>query len=148
MRDALHEIIEEFADTPRELRLPLLLEFANALPPLPERLIADRASMEHVEECQAPVFLAVDVGPDAVHLYFDAPPEAPTSRGFASVLHRGLDGATPDEVLGTPGDFYVSMGLDELVSPMRMRGMASMLARVKRRVALEMASAGETLRPA
>lgn len=135
MRDALHEIVEEFADTPKELRLPLLLEFANALPPLPERLLEDHASMEPVEECQAPLFLAVDVAPDEVRLYFDAPPEAPTSRGFASVLHQGLDGATPDEVLSTPNDFYLSMGLEELVTPLRMRGMAGMLARVKRRVA-------------
>ncbi|MBM3697706.1 MAG: cysteine desulfuration protein SufE, partial [Actinobacteria bacterium] len=32
MRDKLHEIVEEFADTPKELRLPLLLDFANSLP--------------------------------------------------------------------------------------------------------------------
>jgi cysteine desulfuration protein SufE len=135
VRDALHEIIEEFADTPKELRLPLLLDFANSLPPLPQRLVDDRDSMEPVEECQAPLFLSVDVQPDEVRLYFDAPPEAPTSRGFASVLHQGLDGATPEEVLSTPNDFYLSMGLEELVTPLRMRGMAGMLARVKRRVA-------------
>lgn len=138
MRDALHEIVEEFSSTPKELRLPLLLEFANALPPLPERLEEDRDSMEPVEECQAPLFLAVDVEPQQVRLYFDAPPEAPTSRGFASVLHQGLDGGTPEEVLATPNDFYLSMGLEELVTPLRMRGMAGMLARVKRRVAEQM----------
>ena len=138
MRDALHEIVEEFSSAPKELRLPLLLEFANALPPLPERLEEDRDSMEPVEECQAPLFLAVDVEPDQVRLHFDAPPEAPTSRGFASVLHQGLDGGTPEEVLATPNDFYLSMGLEELVTPLRMRGMAGMLARVKRRVAEQM----------
>lgn len=142
MRDALHEIVEEFSSTPKELRLPLLLEFANALPALPERLENDRDSMEPVEECQAPLFLAVDVQPAQVRLYFDAPEEAPTSRGFASVLHQGLDGATPDEVLATPNDFYLSMGLDELVTPLRMRGMAGMLARVKRRVAEQMEAPG------
>ncbi len=135
MRDALHDIVEEFAGTPRDLRLMLLLEFANALPPLPDHLVQDHDRMEAVEECQAPVFLAVDVGPDAVRLYFDAPPESPTTRGFASVLHQGLDGATPEEVLATPNDFFLSMGLEELVTPLRMRGRAGMLARVKRRVA-------------
>jgi cysteine desulfuration protein SufE len=143
MRDALHEIVEEFADTPKELRLPLLLEFANALPPLPDHLAADRDAMEPVEECQTPLFLAVEMeGGGPVRLHFDAPPESPTSRGFASVLHQGLDGATPDEVLSTPNDFYMSMGLEELVTPLRMRGLAGMLARVKRRVATGLGEAG------
>lgn len=141
MRDALHEIVEEFADTPKELRLPLLLEFADALPPLPQRLLDDRDAMEPVEECTAPLFLAVEVEPgQPVRLFFDAPREAPTSRGFASVLHAGLDGGTPDEILSTPNDFYLSMGLDDLVSPLRMRGMSGMLARVKRRVAAGMSA--------
>ena len=136
MRDALHEIVEEFADTPKELRLPLLLEFANGLPPLPQHLLDDRDAMEPVEECTAPLFLAVDVTPgEPVRLYFDAPQEAPTSRGFAAVLHAGLDGGTPEEILSTPNDFYLSMGLDDLVTPLRMRGMSGMLARVTRRVA-------------
>ncbi len=143
VRDALHEVVEEFADTPKELRLPLLLEFANSLPPLPEHLLADRDAMEPVEECQTPLFLAVDVPPGGpVRLYFDAPRESPTSRGFAAVLVQGLDGATPEEVLATPNDFYMSMGLEELVTPMRMRGLSGMLARVKRRVAAGMSAGG------
>lgn len=139
MRDALHEVIEEFADLPKELRLPLLLEFANSLPPLPDAIAASRDGLEPVEECQAAIFLAVDAAPGKpVRLYFDAPRESPTSRGFAAVLHKGLDGATPEEILTTPNDFYMSMGLDELVTPLRMRGLAGMLARVKRRVAQAM----------
>lgn len=142
VRDALHQVVEEFADTPRELRLPLLLEFADSLPPLPDHLQDDRDSMEPVEECQTPLFLAVDVTPGGtVRLYFDAPREAPTSRGFAAVLFQGLDGATPEEVLATPNDFYMSMGLEELVTPMRMRGLSGMLSRVKRRVATGMTPA-------
>lgn len=136
MRDALHEVVEEFADLPKEFRLPLLLQFANSLPPLPRDLAESRDGLEPVEECQTPIFLAVDVAPGGpVRLHFDAPRESPTSRGFAAVLHKGLDGATPEEILATPNDFYLSMGLDELVTPLRMRGLAGMLARVKRRVA-------------
>ncbi len=141
MRDALHEIVEEFADTPKEFRLMLLLEFANGLPPLPQHLIDDRDAMEPVEECTAPIFLAVDVVPgEPVRIYFDAPQDAPTSRGFAAVLHAGLDGGTPEEILSTPNDFYLSMELDDLVTPLRMRGLTGMLARVKRRVAAGMSA--------
>ncbi len=141
MRDALHEIVEEFADTPKEFRLMLLLEFANGLPPLPQHLIDDRDAMEPVQECTAPIFLAVDVVPgEPVRIYFDAPQDAPTSRGFAAVLHAGLDGGTPEEILSTPNDFYLSMELDDLVTPLRMRGLTGMLARVKRRVAAGMST--------
>ena len=86
-------------------------------------------------ECQAPLFLAVDVDPDStVHLFFDAPPEAPTTRGFAAILHVALDGLSADEVLATPTEFTGQLGLQDLVSPLRLRGMAAMLARIKRQI--------------
>lgn len=140
MRPALQAIVDEFADYERELRLELLLEYANGLPPLPERFAEDRKGLERVEECQTPLFAAVEVADGVVRLYFDAPPEAPTTRGFASVLHAGLDGASVQEVLDTPGDFYVQMKLGELISPLRLRGMSALLGIIKRRVATAAAS--------
>jgi len=77
---------------------------------------------------------------EPVRIYFDAPQDAPTSRGFAAVLHAGLDGGTPEEILSTPNDFYLSMDLDDLVTPLRMRGLTGMLARVKRHVAAGMSA--------
>ena len=76
-----------------------------------------------------------EVEPDeTVHLYFDAPAEAPTTRGFAAILHAGLDGLDADEVLATPPEFSSQLGLADLVSPLRLRGMAAMLSRIKRQV--------------
>ena len=109
MRPELQSIVDEFADNERDLRLELLLEYANSLPPLPERLLADRGGLERVQECQTPLYVAVEVEDGRVRLFFDAPPEAPTTRGYASVLAAGLDGATVEEVLATPGDFYMQM---------------------------------------
>jgi cysteine desulfuration protein SufE len=37
-------------------------------------------------------------------------------------------------VLDTPGEFSSQLGLQDLVSPLRLRGMAAMLARIKRQV--------------
>ena len=131
----LQEIAEEFGAVGGRDRLQLLLEFSDDLPPLPARYAEHRDLMEPVPECQSPLFLAVEVDDDAVvHLFFDAPREAPTTRGFAGILHAGLDGLGADEVLQTPGEFYSQLGLQDLVSPLRLRGMGAMLARIKRRV--------------
>ena len=131
----LAEIVEDFNALPGQERLQLLLEFSDDLPALPERYAGHRDLLEQVPECQSPLFLAVEVAPDdAVHLFFDAPPEAPTTRGFAGILQAGLDGLDADEVLATPDEFTSQLGLTDLVSPLRLRGMAAMLARIKRQV--------------
>jgi cysteine desulfuration protein SufE len=131
----LQEIVDDFHDVPDKDRLQLLLEFSQDLPALPERYAAHRDRMEPVPECQTPLFLAVEVEPDeTVRLFFDAPAEAPTTRGFAAILHAGLDGLAAGEVLDTPAEFSSRLGLADLVSPLRLRGMAAMLARIKRQV--------------
>jgi cysteine desulfuration protein SufE len=131
----LQEIADDFNAMTGQERLQLLLEFSRDLPDLPDRYAGHRDRLEPVPECQSPLFLAVEVEPDAtVHLFFDAPPEAPTTRGFAGILHAGLDGLDADDVLATPGEFSSQLGLQELVSPLRLRGMAAMLARIKRQV--------------
>ena len=131
----LQEIAEEFGAVAGRDRLQLLLEFSEDLPPLPARYAEHRDRLEPVPECQSPLFLAVEVDDDAVvHLFFDAPREAPTTRGFAGILYAGLDGLGADEVLQTPGEFSSQLGLHDLVSPLRLRGMGAMLARIKRRV--------------
>ena len=131
----LQEIIEDFGAVPGNERLQLLLEFSEELPPLPARYTGHRDALERVPECQTPLFLAVEVdGGGTVHLFFDAPPESPTTRGFAGILHAGLDGLNADEVLATPGEFSSQLGLTDVVSPLRLRGMAAMLARIKRQV--------------
>ena len=131
----LQEIAEEFGAVGDRDRLQLLLEFSEDLPPLPARYAEHRDRLEPVPECQSPLFLAVEVDDDAVvHLFFDAPREAPTTRGFAGILHAGLDGLGADEVLQTPGEFSSQLGLQDLVSPLRLRGMSAMLGRIKRQV--------------
>ncbi|MDT5210256.1 MAG: cysteine desulfuration protein SufE, partial [Mycobacterium sp.] len=67
-------------------------------------------------------------------LYFSAPAEAPTTRGFAAILAAGLDQQSAEEILAVPDDFYSDLGLAALISPLRLRGMSAMLARIKRRL--------------
>jgi cysteine desulfuration protein SufE len=130
---ALAELIADFQDVQGQDKLRLLLEFANELPPLPADL--EQAAMEPVPECQSPLFLHVDAADRGkVRLYFSAPAEAPTTRGFAAILAAGLDGQSAKEILAVPDDFYADLGLAALISPLRLRGMSAMLARIKRRL--------------
>jgi cysteine desulfuration protein SufE len=138
----LAEIRDDFQALEQNDRLQLLLEFSDELPELPERYRDHPDLLERVEECQAPVFIFVEVD-DAqiVHLYATAPREAPTTRGFASILVQGLAGLTADEVLAVPDDFAQTLGLTQAVSPLRIRGMSALLGRTKRQVRAKLAAA-------
>jgi cysteine desulfuration protein SufE len=133
--EQLAEIRDDFLDLEQRDRLQLLLEFSNELPELPEHYRDHPDLLERVEECQSPVFIFVDVDDDnVVHLFATAPKEAPTTRGFASILVQGLAGLTVDEVLDIPDDYPQTIGLTEAVSPLRIRGMSALLGRAKRQV--------------
>jgi cysteine desulfuration protein SufE len=133
LSERLGAIVDEFRDAPDNLRIELLLEYAESLPVLPAHL--DSTQMEQVVECQTPFFLQTVVGDDGrVTLWFDCPPEAPTTRAFAGVLAAGLAGATADEVLAVPDDLADRMGLAQTISPLRLRGMMAILRRMKRQV--------------
>jgi cysteine desulfuration protein SufE len=131
----LAQIREDFLELEQGDRLILLLEFANDLPELPPRYADHSDLLERVVECQSPVFIFVEVDDGRlVHLHATAPREAPTTRGFASILVQGLSGLTVDQVLDVPDDFPNTIGLTEAVSLLRIRGMTAMLARAKRQV--------------
>ena len=133
--DALAEIKTDFTELGIKDRLQLLLEFSNELPDLPAHYAEHPDLLERVEECQSPVFIFVDVDPQSVvRLYATAPPESPTTRGFASILVQGLGGLTVAEVLSVPDDYPSDLGLTEAVSPLRIRGMTAMLGRIKRQI--------------
>lgn len=131
----LAEIRDEFLELDEPIRLQLLLEFSNDLPDVPARYEGHPELTERVVECQSPVYIVIDID-DAglVHMHATAPREAPTTRGFASILVQGISGLTVDEVLNIPDDFPRSIGLTRAVSPLRISGMTGMLLRAKRQV--------------
>lgn len=136
--DRFADIVEDFAAVSAPDRLQLLIELGQQLPDLPERFRQQPELLETVLECQAPVYVLAELvgsGEQAVvRLYLSAPPQAPITRGFAGILHAALDGLPVREVLALPSDVSARLGLDEAVSPLRLRGMAGMLARIKRQV--------------
>ena len=129
----LAEVVSDFQEVEGQDKLRMLLEFADELPPLPADM--EQAAMEPVPECQSPLFLHVDAADRGkVRLFFSAPAEAPTTRGFAAILAAGLDKQPAEDILAVPDDFYSDLGLAALISPLRLRGMSAMLARIKRRL--------------
>jgi cysteine desulfuration protein SufE len=134
-KESIEELVNDFNGVSVRDRLLLLLEFSDNLAALPERYAEHPDLLERVEECQSPVYLFVEINDgDKVNLFFSAPPEAPTTRGFAGVLHEALDGHSVDEVLAVDEDFPNRLGLTEAVSPLRLNGMRAILRRIKRQV--------------
>ncbi|MGA7228476.1 MAG: SufE family protein [Acidimicrobiia bacterium] len=133
--ERLSKVADMFAAVPKEVRLEALLDYSRRLPELPERLLDHPELMEPVPECQTPFSMLAELATGGVRLFFRVPPQAPTVRGYAGILHEALDGAPAAEILEVPNDFYQHMGLQEAVSGQRLRGMGAILARLKTQVA-------------
>lgn len=137
----LRRLVELFAASPRELKIQALVDYAERLADPPPELVGS-AELHRVHECQTPFFVAVTVDGDAVRLDFDVPRESPTMRGFAGILKEGLDGATVAGILAVPEDLALSMGLTEVLTPLRLRGMAAVLRAIKAEVIRHDATGG------
>lgn len=133
MHERVGAVVDDFQSMTGNDRLQMLLEYADSLPELDPRFGENPELLERVEECQAPVFIAVEGNAAKVNLHFSAPKEAPTTRGFASALNSALNGLSAEEILSVSDDFPTELGLDQLISPLRVRGMRGMLSRIKRK---------------
>lgn len=128
---ALQRLVDLFASSPKQIKVQALVDYSDRLAAPPAEVIG-ASHLEQVHECQTPFFVATEVDADnVVQLYFDVPREAPTMRGYAGILSEGLAGATVDEILAIPDTFYIDMGLAEVVSQLRLRGMGAIMATIK-----------------
>jgi cysteine desulfuration protein SufE len=133
--ETAEQLIKDFEILRDSERLDLLLEFSEALPELPARYADHPELLERVEECQSPIFLFVEIDDRGlVRLFFSAPPESPTTRGFASLLFSVIDGLPVAEALDFDLDFPFKLSLSTAVSALRLRGMLGILSRIKRQL--------------
>lgn len=128
----LQEIVEDFQIIVGREKLEYLLYFAESLPALPERLEAERDKLEQVHECMTPVFVYAEAEDGRLRYHFDVPEESPTVRGYAAILQEGTKGLTPEEVLAIPDEFYLEMGLNDVLSGQRLSGLGAILRYCKR----------------
>jgi cysteine desulfuration protein SufE len=127
----LDEIVQDFQWAEGREKLELLIQYAESLPALPEHLQQERAVMEAVPECMTPVFIHTDCHNGQLTYYLDVPESSPTVRGYASILSQGLAGATPEQVLTLPANFYTAMGLHQVLTQQRLNGIEAILAHMK-----------------
>ena len=142
MTEKLEEIAELFQSVEPDMRLELLLDYANKLPALPERLREASDSAQHrVRECQTPLFLWVEPSergaPDEqrVDIHIDVAEEAPTVKGIASIIVQGYSGEPAAQVTQIPNDLLNRLGLGEAIRMTRIVGLSALLARVRREAA-------------
>lgn len=128
----LQEIVEDFEWCEGREKIELLIQFAQDMPALQDWMEKDYADMDQVHECMTPVYIRSETKDGKMRFYFDVPESAPTVRGLASILGQGLEGATPEEILRVPADFYLKMGLQGVLTHQRLNGFAGILAHMKR----------------
>lgn len=131
----IQEIINQFQSLDYSFRLDMLLDYAEKLPELPDKYQAAReAGLNRIHECQTPVYLWVDVADDRVNLFADVAEQAPTVKGFVSILVRTLSGLSPEEILKTPDDLLFKLGVGQHIGMLRVQGLSSILPQIKRQI--------------
>ncbi|WP_420642840.1 SufE family protein [Candidatus Leptofilum sp.] len=129
--ERLEEIIEDFSVCVGQEKLEYLLEFAEKLPPVPDHIDTSDANKDEVHECISPVFIFPEWQNGKIFYHFDIPEEAPTVRGFASVLQEGIGWTTPEEIQSIPLTFYLGMGLQQVLTGQRLNGITAVLAHMQ-----------------
>lgn len=127
----LGKIIEDFQFCEGREKLELLIQYAETLPALPAWLQGHRDQMESVPECMTPVHVLSENRQGQLYFHFDVPAESPMVRGFAAFMKEGLDGSLPEEILQVPGDFFMQMGLEKVLTHQRLNGLSAILAHMK-----------------
>src|SRR5437870_12598600 len=102
----MQKIVAMFSGAEGRDKLELLLDYSASMPKVPDALKGKYAEMEAVHECATPLFVHAEMKGDAIEYSFDVPEVSPTVRGFAAILGLALKGATPEQVLTTPGDIF------------------------------------------
>jgi cysteine desulfuration protein SufE len=128
------DIAARFTSVDQDLRLAMLLDYAKKLPPLPPDLRALRdQGFNRVPECMTPVYLWLrrsDAG--TLDMHIDVAEEAPTVKGFLSIIHAACAGQPPSVAAAVPLDLIARLGLDTAIRMQRAAGIHAIIARIRR----------------
>lgn len=137
MLPKLKDIIEAFEEMAPSEKLDVLVEFGENLRPLETEFAVLRDAGEHmITECRAPVFLLVEADKGVLRIHGDVPREAPVARGFVALLISVFDGIPTPTPQDVPSDLVTILGLHDVLSMQRRRGLSAVYHTLYRQVSL------------
>jgi cysteine desulfuration protein SufE len=126
----IQKILTRFATLSPDLVRQALVQYANRLPPLPERFEALDAEAYRVHECQTPVAIFPEMRDGKLYFHALVPQGAPTIRALLAMIFEAVNGEPPETVLAIPSDF-VRQVMDKLGLGTREIGLNAMVQRLK-----------------
>lgn len=126
----IQKILRRFATLTPDLTRQALVQYANRLPPLPERYRELDSEQYRVHECQTPVAIFPEVVEGKMYYHADVPQAAPTIRALLAMIFEAVNGEPPETVLAIPPDF-VRQVMDRIGLGTREAGLNAMIARLK-----------------
>tara|TARA_B100000676_G_C18045343_1_gene827532 strand:+ start:367 stop:831 length:465 start_codon:yes stop_codon:yes gene_type:complete len=120
------EIVDEFAFFDDWMqRYEYIIEMGKALEGLPE----DKKDDAHkVPGCQSQVWFYARQEDGRIH--FEADSDAMIVRGLIAMLLRVYSNRTPDEIIGTPPEFFEVLELGSHLSGSRANGLHAIVTRI------------------
>lgn len=126
----IQKILNRFATLSPDLVRQALVQYANRLPPLPERFQRLDPERFRVHECQTPVAIYPELREGRLYFHADVPQGAPTIRALLAMIFEAVNGEPPETVLAIPSDF-VRLVMDKLGLGTREVGLNAMVQRLK-----------------
>lgn len=128
---SIDRILRRFATLTPDLTRQALVQYANKLPPLPERYQGVDSDQYRVHECQTPVAIFPEVVDGRMHYYADVPRESAAIRALLAMIFDAVNDQPPETVLAIPPDF-VRQVMGKIGLSAREAGLQAMVERLKR----------------
>ncbi len=129
--EGIQKILRRFETLTPDMTRQALVQYANRLPPLPERFRGLDREQFAVHECMTPVAIYPEVVDGRMHYHADVPQSAPTIRALLAMIFEAVNDKPPETVIAIPQDF-VRLVMDKLGLGTREVGLNAMVERLRR----------------
>jgi cysteine desulfuration protein SufE len=101
-------------------RLAAITSRAKKWPGLTE---SERTDEQRVRGCSSRVWLVGELRNKRCHFRIDA--DSPLVKGLAALLCEIYEGGTPEEIVAVEPEIVAALGIDRMLSPTRLNGLAA-----------------------